>query len=213
MRRHRRHISLSLSLSTPWFLGKKPSVGAGFGARHDLLAGPRRALGCGVHRSRACRGPFERRRTRRFRPGRPGDQVPRPGGCAGFSAATEIKSLGREGAGPAWLISCRAGRHDHHPRPRRSASLSLGCSSHNPGEAIKESKALAPSRVWSPGRRGPTDLGPRRPPMTTRSGASLRPRSLVCVAHFAHCVLDLLAPRRPGDLLRPGCSPRRGGGW
>jgi hypothetical protein len=46
----------------------------------------------------------------------------------------------------------------------RPLSLKFGRSPHNPGEAIKESKALAPSRVWSPGRRGPTDLGSRRPP-------------------------------------------------
>src|SRR5271168_1995131 len=32
---------------------------------------------------------------------------------------------------------------------------------------------------------------------TTMGGASRRPPSLVCEAHHARCVLDLLAPRRP----------------
>src|SRR5665213_1466753 len=46
-------LSLSLSLSTPGLLGKKPSLGADRGAHHHLLAGTRRAPGRGVHRSRA----------------------------------------------------------------------------------------------------------------------------------------------------------------
>ena len=44
-------LSLSLSLSTPDFLGKKPSFGAEKGASHYLLAGSRRALGRGFARS------------------------------------------------------------------------------------------------------------------------------------------------------------------
>jgi hypothetical protein len=56
-------LSLSLSLSAPGLLGKKPSSGAQRGARQHALAGNRRALRRGIWRSRlAARTPLERRR-------------------------------------------------------------------------------------------------------------------------------------------------------
>ena len=44
--------------------------------------------------------------------------------------------------------------------------------------------------------------------MSAYAGAARRPRSLVCRAHFAHCVLDLLDPQpsvacEPRPLLNP----------
>jgi hypothetical protein len=53
-----------------------------------------------------------------------------------------------------------------------------------------------------PERRGPVDPRPRRSPWAAMGGASRRPRSLVCRAHVARCVL--LAPRRPGRFLVGG---------
>ena len=53
MRRHRRHISLSLSLSTPDLAGKKPSFGADRGAFHQPLDYSRRGHGRGFCRSLA----------------------------------------------------------------------------------------------------------------------------------------------------------------
>jgi len=49
-------LSLSLSLSTPGLLGKKPSLGAQSGAHNDLLAGIHRPPGCGVRRSPRAHG-------------------------------------------------------------------------------------------------------------------------------------------------------------
>jgi hypothetical protein len=43
------------------------------------------------------------------------------------------------------------------------AAVSLGRSPDNPWRAARGAWALAPSRAWFPGRRGPTDLGSRRP--------------------------------------------------
>ena len=51
----------------------------------------------------------------------------------------------------------------------------------------------AGSRVFSPSRVGFTYLSSGRP----LGGATLRPRSLACKAHFAHCVLASLAHRLP----------------
>jgi hypothetical protein len=129
----------------------------------------------------------------------------KPSSGAGFGALHDRLAGNRRALASAAL--CCVGRSRI-----LAVSAKLGRSPRNPGEAIKGAWALAPSRARFPGRRGSTDLGPRRPPMTTRSGASLRPRSLVCVAHFAHCVLDLLAPCRHGGLLRPGDCSSRGGG-
>jgi hypothetical protein len=183
MRRHRRHISLSLSLSTPWFLAEKASAGAGLGAPQNLPAGVRRAHPRGVCRS------------------------------------------------PILAISAKLGRSSTHPR-----------------RAVKETEALAPSRVRSPGchrpgglvaskqvpsraptrvgrwleRRGLADPGSRRSalelgcsphnPWRAAGGAW----ALACVARHAGRAgpfsPDLLAPRRYGGLLRLGCSRRRGGG-
>jgi len=92
-------LSLSLSLSTPGLVGKKPSVGAGLGACNDLPAGHRRAPGCGTRVARRRRG-----------------------ACPLLACARVAVDLGR-----------------------------LPCT---PGVASKGAKALVPSRVWFPGRRG-----------------------------------------------------------
>jgi hypothetical protein len=99
MRRHRRHISLSLSLSAPDLAGKKPSSGAENGAPDHLLAGLRRASGCGTR-----------------------------------------VACGRRGA--ARLLA--------YPR----VGVDLGRPTCTPGVASKGAKALVPSPVWFPGRRG-----------------------------------------------------------
>src|ERR1039457_254400 len=62
MRQQRWRISLSLSLSTPWFLAKKASVGALCGAAHHSLGSICRVSERGVCSSRPeSRGLFERR--------------------------------------------------------------------------------------------------------------------------------------------------------
>ena len=169
---------LSLSLSTPWFLGKKPSPGAKNGASQDLLAGSRRALGCGISRSRPVRGLFERLH-------------PFPIGVVAFEEAP-ARAPTRAGAGSA-------GRRGCHPWPRRSPICSLArlappafraargkqvkdagsevCFAHErprtqrcaaprrpelgrppcrPWRAVRGALALVPSPcAWFPGRRGP----------------------------------------------------------
>jgi hypothetical protein len=47
--------------------------------------------------------------------------------------------------------------------------------SHNPWRTITEVKASAPSRAWLSGRRGPTDLRPRRPPISHATQRARRP--------------------------------------
>jgi hypothetical protein len=47
----------------------------------------------------------------------------------------------------------------------RLAALNLGRPPHNPSGTVMGALASAPSRAWLPGRRGSTDLGPRRPPL------------------------------------------------
>src|ERR1039457_336369 len=99
MRRHRRHISLSLSLSTPGLAGKKPSFGARRGAHHHLLAGTCRAPGRGVPRSRAAgRVLFERR------------------GCFPSLAVAFEEAPSRA----LMRAGCSAGRRGPDPGPRRS---------------------------------------------------------------------------------------------
>jgi hypothetical protein len=175
MRRHRRHISLSLSLSTPWFLGKKPSPGAKNGAPDHLLAGSRRALGCGVPRSR---GLFERRchfphlvvafeqapscaptRVGVVSAGRRGHhpRPRRPSICPlacfalpAFRAARgkQVKDAGSE--------VCFAHERPRTPRCAAPRRPELGCPPCRPGRAVKGALALAPSPcAWFPGRRGP----------------------------------------------------------
>jgi hypothetical protein len=160
MRRHRRHISLSLSLSTPDLAGKKPSPGAKNGAPDHLLAGSHRALGCGVHRSRSVRGLFERR-------------CPFPIGVVAFE---ETPSCAPTRVG----VVSSAGRRGCHPRPRRSPNFNLGCPPYRPGRAFKGALAVGPSPVWFPGRRGPDpDRGAR--PSCNPSGARRRSSSFSSV--------------------------------
>jgi hypothetical protein len=81
----------------------------------------------------------------------------KPSSGAGFGALHDRLAGNRRALASAAL--CCVGRSRI-----LAVSAELGRPSHNPGEAIKGAWALAPSRAWFPGRRGSTDLGPRRPP-------------------------------------------------
>ena len=179
MRRHRRRISisLSLSLSTPGLAGKKPSPGAKNGAPDHLLAGSRRALGCGIGRSRLARGLLERRchchplwvggvragsvacsNTRRSC-GAPRSLHARPRRPLFFFSGGLASSLsGRRGASRSRTQEAKCALHTSD-RGRRDAPpivvLNLGRPPYRPGRAFRGAGAVGLSPVWFPGRRGP----------------------------------------------------------
>ena len=171
------HLSLSLSLYSR-FSRQQPGSGAENGAPDHLLAGSRRALGCGVDRSLVLAFSAKRVRT-----------SPRP-----------ISPRSRAGRGEV-------------PDPAL-----LGCPPHNPGEAIKGAWALAPSRARFPGRRGSTDLGPRRPPIFKSSRAPRRSPSFISVqggegqAGQGRSERSVLRTRAIEDAEMRSSSPSWGGG-
>jgi hypothetical protein len=174
MRRHRRHISLSLSLSlsTPGLAGKKPSVGAGLGAPHDLPAGHRRAPGCGIRVACGRRGA-----ARLLAYPRVGVDLGRPP-CTPGVASKGAKALvpspvwfpGRRGflSGRGAHPSCGPSRAPEHGIGRSRLAGRGACSSVTTPSpvAFEEAPTRAPSRAGSVSaeRRGP-DPGPRRSPI------------------------------------------------
>jgi hypothetical protein len=77
-------------------------------------------------------------------------------------SAKRVRDFGR----PISPVTLPAEGLDLRGRPgERPGPAPLGRSPYNPWRTLKGAKALAPSRVWFPGRRGSTDLGSRRPPL------------------------------------------------